>query len=77
MIGASERSVSLSVFYILLCVNRLLVVIAWAFFLAMWPTTMSLDVDGVFHELCKRCISNVHDVFHELCRRCINNVDGI
>jgi len=44
MIGTSERLVLFSVFlYILLCVNRLSVVIVWAFFLAMRLTTVSLD----------------------------------
>jgi len=44
MIGAPGRLVLFSVFlYILVRVNRLSVVIAWAFFLATRLTTVSLD----------------------------------
>jgi len=44
MIGPSERLILLSIFFILLRVNRLLVVIVWAFFLVMQLTTVSLDL---------------------------------
>jgi len=43
MIETLERLVLFSVFYILLHVNRFLVVIMWVFFLATWLTTVSLD----------------------------------
>jgi len=49
MIGASERLVLFSIFFILLRINKLLVVVAWVFFLATLLNTVNLDKS--FHHI--------------------------